>query len=137
MNRLLDRRNFLGRSGHGLAGIALTSLLQQAGLLAAPAPIRPLIDPARPFAPRRGHFAAKAKNVLVIFCSGAVSHLDTFDYKPELLKRHGEPMPGADGLVTFQGEQGNLTRSPWDFRPYGQSGKRVSDLVPQLAELVD
>jgi hypothetical protein len=137
MNRLLDRRNFLGRSGHGLAGIALTSLLQQAGMLAAPAPIRPPIDPARPFAPRRGHFAAKAKNVLVIFCSGAVSHLDTFDYKPELLKRHGEPMPGADGLVTFQGEQGNLTRSPWDFRPYGQSGKLVSDLVPQLAELVD
>ena len=44
----------------------------------------------------------------MIFCSGAVSHLDTFDYKPELIKRHGQPMPGADKLVTFQGEQGNL-----------------------------
>jgi hypothetical protein len=66
-----------------------------------------------------------------------VSQLDTFDYKPELLKRHGEPLPGAEGLITFQGQQGNLNRSPWEFRPYGKSGKMVSDLVPHLGALAD
>ena len=50
----------------------------------------------------------------MIFCSGAISHLDTFDYKPELVKRDGEPMPGGK-LVTFQGEQGNLTKPLWEF----------------------
>lgn len=137
MNPLLDRRHFLSHTGRGLSGIALASLLQRDGLLAANTPLRPDINPARPFAPRGSHFPARAKNVLVIFCSGAVSHVDTFDYKPELVKRHGEPMPGADDLLTFQGEQGNLTKSPWEFHPRGQSGKMVSDLVPHLAELAD
>jgi hypothetical protein len=63
--------------------------------------------------------------------------VDTFDYKPELVKRHDTPMPGADGLVTFQGEQGNLIKPLWEFKPRGQSGKMASDLLPNLAELVD
>jgi hypothetical protein len=142
----LTRRAFLGRAERGLGGIALLSLLKEAGLgeagagtaqAAAPSSLRPQIDPARPFAARDPHFEPKAKNVLVIFCSGACSHVDTFDYKPELIARHGQPMPGADGLVTFQGAQGNLTKSPWEFRPRGQSGKMVSELVPQLGELAD
>ena len=66
-----------------------------------------------------------------------MQQLDTFDYKPELIKRNGQPMPGAEGLKTFQGAQGNLTRSPWEFKPRGQSGKMVSELVPQLGELAD
>ena len=95
------------------------------------------VDAAKPFAARSPHFAPAAKNVLVIFCSGACGQLDTFDYKPELIKRNGQPMPGAEGLKTFQGAQGNLTRSPWEFKPRGQSGKMVSELVPQLGELAD
>jgi hypothetical protein len=63
--------------------------------------------------------------------------LDTFDYKPELIRRHGQPMPGSDKLITFQGEQGALTKSPWEFRPRGQSGKMISDLVPHLGALAD
>lgn len=137
MNPLLNRRSFLSDSARGLSGIALASLLRQQGLLGATSPVRPNIDPGHPFAPRDGHFAAKAKNVIVIFCSGACSHLDTFEYKSELLKRHGQPMPGAEGLKTFQGDQGNLTKSPWEFRPRGQSGKMVSDLVPMLGEMAD
>ena len=86
------------------------------------------IRPDAPLLPRGPHFAPKAKRVLVIFCSGAVSHVDTFDYKPELLKRDGQPMPGADKLVTFQGAQGNLVRPLWQFRPRGQS--REDDLRP-------
>jgi hypothetical protein len=122
----------------GLSGIALASLLQSDGLLAEDkSPLRPRIDPALPFAAREPHFPAKAKNVLMIFCAGACSQLDTFDYKPELIKRHGQPMPGADGLLTFQGKQGNLTKSPWEFKPRGQCGKMVSELVPMLGEMAD
>jgi hypothetical protein len=73
----------------------------------------------------------------MIFCSGALSHLDTFDYKPELVKRHGQALPGGDKLITFQGEQGSLTQPLWPFKPRGQSGKMVSDLLPNLAELAD
>jgi hypothetical protein len=138
---LLNRRRFLGDSAAGLGAVALTHLLASHGLLAANVakqePLRPDIPPGQPYAPRRPHFSPRAKNVLVIFCSGACSQLDTFDYKPELIRRHGEPMPGADRLVTFQGAQGALTRSPWEFRPRGQSGKMISDLVPHLAELAD
>ena len=135
---MLDRRRFLGQTSHGLSGIALASLLYRDGLLATDkTALRPLIDPSRPFASRSSHFAPKAKNVLMIFCAGACSQLDTFDYKPELIKRHGEPMPGADGLVTFQGKQGNLTKSPWEFKPRGQCGKMISELVPMLGDLAD
>lgn len=134
---LLDRREFLSHTVSGLGGIALMDLLVRNGHSAGPAPIRPQISPANPNAPRQSHFPAKAKRVLMIFCSGAVSQIDTFDYKPELVKRHGEPMPGAEGLITFQGQQGNLNRSPWEFRPYGKSGKMVSDLVPHLGALAD
>ncbi|MBG88911.1 MAG: sulfatase [Verrucomicrobiales bacterium] len=136
MNPLLNRRTFLSDSACGLSGIALASLLQESGLLGA-SPIRPKIDSGQPFAPRDTHFSGRAKNVLVIFCSGACSHVDTFEFKPELLKRHGQPMPGAEGLKTFQGDQGNLTRSPWEFHPRGQSGKMVSNLVPMLGDMAD
>jgi hypothetical protein len=134
---LLNRRRFLGSTLHGLGGIALTSLLSREGLLASSAPIRPSIDSSRPYAPRSTHFEPKARRVLCIFCSGALSHVDSFDYKPELIKRHNTPMPGNDKLVTFQGEQGNLTKPLWDFKPRGQSGKMVSDLLPNIAELAD
>jgi len=127
--RLLNRRDFLAHAGTGLGGIALASLLAEEARTAETA--------GNPLAPRPPHFAPKAKRVLLIFCSGAVSQIDTFDYKPELAKRNGQPMPGADKLVTFQGAQGNLVRPLWTFRPRGQSGKMVSDLLPHLAELAD
>src|SRR5262249_30247850 len=83
----LTRRGFVQNAGSGLGGIALVSLLAESGLLRAQeddrSPIRPLIRPETPTAPRPPHFDAKAKRVLLIFCSGAVSHVDTFDYKPE------------------------------------------------------
>src|SRR5437763_3234001 len=101
--RLLDRRLFLAHAGTGLGGIALASLLADEARA------------ANPLAPRPPHFAPKARRVLLIFCSGAVSHVDTFDYKPELVKRDGQPMPGAEKLVTFQGAQGNLVRPLWKF----------------------
>ena len=137
MKSFLDRRQFLSQTASGLGSIALASMLQQQDASADDHPIRPKIDPSRPFAARPSHHQPAAKNVLVIFCSGACSQIDTFDYKPELIKRHGQPMPGAEDLVTFQGQQGMLTQSPWEFKPRGQSGKMVSQLLPQLAELAD
>jgi hypothetical protein len=132
---LLDRRGFLGRAGTGLGAIALADLLRAEGRLQDP--IRPAIDPAAPHRARAPQFAPRAKNVLVVFCSGALSQVDTFDYKPALVRHDGTPMPGADDLVTFQGKQGNLQKSPWTFRPRGESGKHASDLLPNLAGLVD
>jgi hypothetical protein len=137
-SRLLARRDFLSHLGSGLGGIALLSLLAEQGLQGAErGPIRPKIRAEAPLAARPPHFAARAKRVLHIFCSGACSHLDTWDYKPELIKRHGQPLPGHKDLITFQGAQGNLARSPYQFRQRGRNGKYVSDLVPNLAELAD
>ena len=126
--RLLDRRSFLQFAGTGLAGVALASLLDGHGLCAAEkdrSPIRPQIRPQSPLAARPSHFAARAKRVLLIFCSGACSHLDSWDYKPELIKRDGQPMPGSEKLITFQGENGNLVKSPYEFKPRGESGKYI------------
>ncbi len=128
----LDRRRFLGSTATALGSIAIASLLNQDGLLAE----QPSIDPARPYAPRAPHFAPKAKNVIVIFCAGAVSQLETWDYKPELIKHDGQPLTGGPS-VTFQGPAGNLARPQYKFRPRGQTGKMVSDLIPHLAELTD
>ncbi|MBM3824445.1 MAG: DUF1501 domain-containing protein [Verrucomicrobia bacterium] len=138
---LLDRRRFLGRSAYGLGAVALVHLLQRGGLLGAGVakkePFRPGLAAGKPYAPRPPQEMARARNVLVIFCSGACSHLDTFDYKPELIRRHGQSMPGQEKLITFQGAQGALNKSPWEFRPRGRSGKMISELVPHLAELAD
>lgn len=131
-SHLMDRRMFLGNMGTALSSIALADLLANDRLLAA----SPEIDPARPFAARTPHFTPKAKNVLVIFCAGAVSQLETWDYKPELIKHDGMPLKGGPA-VTFQGPAGELARPQYGFRPRGQTGKMVSDMIPHLAELTD
>ncbi len=113
----MTRRGFLSDFAHGLAGVALSSMLAPRA--------------------RATDFPAKAKRVLQIFCPGAVSHVDTFDYKPELQKHSGEPLPGSENLVTFQGKNGALMGSPWSFSPRGQSGKMLTELLPQLGEWVD
>ena len=134
--RLLNRRSFLGHASSGLGAIALAALLEEQGGLAAaettrsaPGAVRPDIDPARPYLARRPHFEPAARNVIVVQCVGALSHIDTFDYKPELIKRHGQPLPGQEKLVSFQGENGNLVRPLWEFRPRGQCGKMISEMT--------
>lgn len=142
----MDRREFLARGGSGLAHIALATLLAESSRgavrSAAPRsdeilPIRPVFDPKAPQRARAPHFAPRAKRVLVVYVSGALSHVDTFDWKPEIHKHDGKPLPGGDGLLTFQGEQGNLTRSPWKFAQRGDCGKWTSDLLPHLGKRVD
>ncbi|MDF1752052.1 MAG: DUF1501 domain-containing protein [Verrucomicrobiales bacterium] len=131
---LLDRRNFLSSSATALSSIALAKMLQTDQLLAGNA--SPVIDPAQPYAPRGTHHEPKAKNVIVIFCAGAVSQLETWDYKPELIRQDGKPLKGGPA-VTFQGPAGNLARPQYAFRQRGNTGKWVSDMIPHLAELTD
>lgn len=132
----LWRRNFLGSMALGGSQLALLQLLAGERMLRGDEPIRPVIDPSRPYAARRGHFEAPAKQLLIIYCSGACSHIDSWDYKPELIRRDGEALPG-ESLITFQGENGSLTKSPYRFRPRGESGMMVSELFPKLGEWVD
>ena len=83
------------------------------------------------------HFAAKAKQVLQIFCPGAASHMDLWEHKPALERWHGKPLPGEENFVSFQGKNGNLMKSPWPFVPCGESGKRISSMLPHMARHVD
>jgi len=118
----LARRHFLGQMATGLTGVALARLLG------------PDLWAATAHAP---HFAPKAKQVLQIFCPGGASHVDLWDYKPDLIKYDGTPMPGGETEVTFQGKNGNLMKSPWPFAPAGRSGKMISSLLPRMAAHVD
>ncbi|MEZ6065679.1 MAG: DUF1501 domain-containing protein [Planctomycetaceae bacterium] len=135
---LLSRRGFLGETVSSLGAIAMLDLLARDHLLAASTTggSRVSIEAARPHAPRAPHSAPRAKNVLVVFCAGACSQLETWDYKPELIRLDGQPLPGGPS-VTFQGPAGNLARPQYEFRPYGESGRMVSDMIPHLAQQVD
>ena len=136
--RLLSRRNFIGQTGMALGALSLSQLLAEDNPMnfGGKAPIRPDIDPNNPYAPRPPHYTARAKQVLVIYCPGAVSHVDTFDYKPDLFKYHGQKPPGIPD-VTFEGPTGNIAKPFWEFKPRGETGKMVSDLLPHMAEQVD
>tara|TARA_B110000438_G_scaffold153506_1_gene147504 strand:+ start:1128 stop:2615 length:1488 start_codon:yes stop_codon:yes gene_type:complete len=135
---LLNRRTLMANTGFALGGLGLTSILAEEKKLnfSGKSTIVPKLDPKQPYLARSQHFSAKAKKVLMIYCPGAVSHVDTFDYKPALEKQHGKK---ADYIpkVTFEGPPGNVAKSFWDFKPRGQTGKMVSDLLPNMAELVD
>jgi hypothetical protein len=128
-NTPVSRREFLWRSGGGLGGIALTSLLQREALLAGPAATTSAANPplARP----------RAKRVIQLFMAGAASHVDLWDYKPFLEKHHGEKWDPGEAVELFQDGLGSTFASPWKFKPYGQSGKHLSEVVAPLGRCVD
>ena len=100
----LSRRHFLWQTGGGLGAIALAWMLD-----------REASRRARTEAPRP-HFPPKAKRVVQIFCPGGVSHVDTFDYKPDLAKHDGQELTGKGKIDTFFGQPGRLMKSPFAFR---------------------
>tara|TARA_R110002096_G_scaffold112163_7_gene244472 strand:- start:1122 stop:2543 length:1422 start_codon:yes stop_codon:yes gene_type:complete len=118
------RREFLGNVTSGLMGVGLTQLMSRELMGAGTSTGKP-------------HFPAKAKRVLQIFCPGAASHMDLWEHKPMLEKMHGKPLPGEEDFVSFQGKNGPLMKSPWDFNPAGESGKMWSSLLPEMADHVD
>jgi hypothetical protein len=132
MKDLSNRREWLARCGGGIGAIALADLLNREGLLAAE-PVS-----TNPLAPKKSHFPAKAKAVIWIFINGGHSHVDTWDYKPELIKQDGKPLPGFDkNSGFFVNAIGPLMKSPFEWKQYGQSGKWVSSLFPHLSQHVD
>jgi hypothetical protein len=121
--RPLSRRDFLFTAGGGLGGIALASLLGGDGLLHAASPLP--------------HHRPKAKRVVQLFMAGAASHIDLFDYKPQLIQRHGQPSNFGEHVEAFQDGLGPWLRPIWDFKRYGRCSKMLSDVVAPLGAVVD
>ena len=121
----LSRRDFLWQSGGGLGGLALTSMLGREPLLAKGVLSGTL------------HHPPKAKRVIQLFMGGAASHLDTFDFKPALIRHHGEKSDFGEHVEAFQNGLGPWMQSPFAFARHGQSGKHLSEAVAPLGEVVD
>ena len=130
LNHLLpNRRRFLAQSGLGFGSVALASMLQDEARAAAAV--------ANPLALRPSLFMPKAKSVIWLFMTGAPSQVDTWDYKPELQKRHGQPLPGSDAKTGFFTTSGKILKSPFEWKQHGQSGSWVSGIFPHLSRHVD
>jgi hypothetical protein len=123
--RIDSRREFLKRAGMGFGACAATALLEA----------------ANPLQPKAPHEPARAKAVIYLFMHGGVSHVDTWDPKPELARQSGKTLPAsfAAGLKTSRIDftKAVMRGSPWEFRKRGQSGIEVSDLFPHMARHVD
>lgn len=141
MNAHLSRRELFRRAGCGFGSLALASLLQSQGLLAAddPTPQAAALDSAlNPLAARAAHFPAKAQRVIWLFMNGGPSHVDTWDYKPALAKQDGAELPGFDKNTGFFTEEvGPVMKSPFQFAQHGESGAWVSEIFPHMARHVD
>ena len=128
---VLTRRDFLGHTMTGLGGIALASLLDKSRSLAAEAPALSV---------RGGlHHAPRAKQVIQLFMNGGASQCDLFDYKPQLIARHGQPFdPGGGRRVEASvSVPGAVMKSPFEWARHGQCGRWVSSAFPHTARIVD
>lgn len=123
---LRSRRHFLSNTAGGLGSVALAWLLTQDKARCNAAELPPSI-----------RIPAKARRVVQIFCAGGVSHLDTFDYKPELERLHGHAIEGKGENLGFFGQPGKLMKSVYAFQQHGKSGSWVSSLFPNLAACAD
>jgi hypothetical protein len=129
----INRRDFLRDAVFGLGGIALADLLMRDGsLMAAGVPgTRSADGVALP-----NHFA-RARHIIHIFLGGGLSQVDSFDYKPELIRLHDRDLPDSFQADAFFGKIGRLHRPHYEFKQRGQSGLWISDLFPHLAEVAD
>src|SRR5213592_503216 len=126
----MTRREALCKLGSGFGMVGLADLLSNSLLGATPA--SSLQDP---LAVRAPHFPAKAKHVIFLFLNGGLSQVDIFDPKPMLQKFHGQPYPGE--TIETEQKTGNLMRSPFSSKKYGQSGIEISEIFPRVAERID
>ncbi|GAC1475004.1 MAG: DUF1501 domain-containing protein [Isosphaeraceae bacterium] len=131
--KTVARRWFFQQCGVGLGSMALGQLLGEAGH-AAPAPA---VDP---LAPKPPHFAPRAKRVIYLFMAGAPSHLELFDYKPQLARFDGK-LPPAELVkgyrAAFINPNSTLLGPKFKFSRHGQSGTELSELLPHLATVTD
>ena len=131
------RREMLWEAGAGFTGLALAGLMGKSGELAAAEDVAKPGAFANPLAPKKPMIPARAKSVIFLFMYGGPSQVDTFDYKPELYKLDGKTIP----IKTFgrggKKNEGRVVGPKWKFQQYGQCGKHVSELFPNLATCVD
>src|SRR5689334_12238063 len=124
----LSRRELLIRSGSGFGALALSGMMEAEGT-------------ENPLAPKSPHFPARAKAVIHLFMHGGVSHVDTFDPKPELAKHSGQTISAemAKGLKTNRIDfaKAPMRGSPWKFEKHGQCGMEISELFPGIASKAD
>ncbi|MFT5466195.1 MAG: hypothetical protein ACI8UO_001293 [Verrucomicrobiales bacterium] len=116
---MIERRKLLGNLGATFGGLALTDLFASEGVIHAP------------------HHPARAKRVVQLFMAGAASHVDLFDYKPQLEKEHGKQWDPGESVELFQSSPGASAKAYWDFKPYGDCGKPISEIVSPLGAHVD
>ncbi|MCC6156216.1 MAG: DUF1501 domain-containing protein, partial [Candidatus Hydrogenedentes bacterium] len=133
----VTRRHFFQQCGYGLGALAL------GGLLGTTASAERIVA-ENPLAPKRGHFPARAKNVIFLFMAGGPSQLELYDYKPKLQELNGQPVPQSfmEGkrfafMDSFLKEPPKLLGTQRKFKQHGQSGAWVSECLPHIAEIVD
>src|SRR5262245_57516750 len=131
------RREFLWEVGGGFGAVALTGLMSADGFFnratAAEGPGRFVST----LSPKKPHFPAKAKSVIFIFCYGGPSHIETFDYKPKLYPLDGKTIPVKTFGRGGHKNEGRVVGPKWQFKQYGQCGKLISDLFPNLGTCAD
>ncbi|MBT7972041.1 MAG: DUF1501 domain-containing protein, partial [Verrucomicrobia bacterium] len=130
----LTRRELLNQSACGFGAVALSALLAENSSAE-----KADYNPTDPLAPKKPHYAPKAKNVIFLYMDGGPSHVDTFDYKPLLKKFNGQDPRKAIGKLepTQFDNIGKVMQSPWAFKQHGESGAWVSDLFPNIAKVAD
>src|SRR6267154_1769520 len=125
-----SRRDFLWHAGGGLGGIALACMLGEDNALADTLPPRTDLNGGL-------HHRAKVKRIVQLFMNGGASQCDTFDYKPELIKRSGEKFDPGSKVESATSAPGNLMKSPYEWKQHGQCGRWVSSVLPHIAACVD
>ena len=138
--QFLSRRQMLQQSACGFGALAFAGMCEQStGATASPASTNGMTKDLPNLLPKRPMFASKAKRVIFIFMQGGPSHVDSLDYKPELIKNHGKNIDftGVRFNTFGKASKRKLLKPLWKFRPYGESGKMVSDLFPWMGKCVD
>src|SRR6186713_442607 len=120
------RREFLHRASGGFGALALAGLWDEVHA-----------SPTDPLAARPGHYPARADRVIFLYSTGGVSHVDTFDYKPQLIADHGKAVTASRWLAKVGQFKRYLIKPRWAFKQYGKSGAWVSDLFPHLGGVID
>ncbi|MEX2187505.1 MAG: DUF1501 domain-containing protein [Pirellulales bacterium] len=127
--RLVDRRDFFSWVQYGLGGAALATLLARDGWCAAKIPGEAEDPPP--------HHPAKARRAIHICLCGGLSHIDSFDYKPDLARQHGKKLGGSERPDVFFGQVGLIRKNDWEFSQRGDSGLWISDLFPHIGKMAD
>ena len=127
------RREFLWQTGGGFSAAALTSMFAGDGFLSA----AESVAGSNPLAPKPPHFAPKAKSVIFLFMYGGPSHIDTFDYKPKMYGMDGKTVDVKTFGRGGRRSGGRIVEPRWKFSQYGECGKQVSTLFPNVAKHVD